>query len=75
MDHIVQEADKLKRALPAREREADRLVQSMEETRDKMQWVITQQQRQEAERQQGMQPLQQRQQKPQQQAQRQQGYK
>jgi hypothetical protein len=62
MDHLVQEGKRLKMALPAREREADRLVQSMEETRDKMQWVITQQQRQEEQRQQGQQPLQQRQQ-------------
>ena len=64
MDHLVQEAQRLKMALPAKEREADRLVQSMEETRDKMKWVITQQQRQ-----QGQRPLEQRPQ------QRQQGYK
>lgn len=50
MDHLVQEAQKLKMALPSREREADRLVQSLEETRDKMKWVITQQQRQTEQR-------------------------
>ncbi|KAF2622079.1 hypothetical protein BU25DRAFT_403418 [Macroventuria anomochaeta] len=65
MDHIVQEAQRLKLALPAKEREADRLVQSLEETRDKMKWVITQQQRQHEQR-----PLEQRQQQ-----QRQQGYR
>ncbi|KAF3046358.1 hypothetical protein E8E12_004807 [Didymella heteroderae] len=46
MDHLVQEARKLKDALPAKEREADRLVQQLEETRDKMKWVMTQHQRQ-----------------------------
>ncbi|KAH6638450.1 hypothetical protein C7974DRAFT_306861 [Boeremia exigua] len=64
MDHLVQEAHKLKAALPAKEREADRLVQSLEETRDKMKWVMTQHQRQTEQR-----PLEQRKQ------QRQQGYK
>ncbi|UPX11233.1 uncharacterized protein EKO05_0001850 [Ascochyta rabiei] len=53
MDHLVQEAQRLKAALPAKERAADQLVHSMEETRDKMRWVITQQQRQQEQRQQG----------------------
>ncbi|KAF9699756.1 hypothetical protein EKO04_002671 [Ascochyta lentis] len=53
MDHLVQEAQRLKMALPAKERAADQLVHSMEETRDKMRWVITQQQRQQEQRQQG----------------------
>lgn len=65
MDHLVQEAQKLKMALPAKERDADRLVQQLEETRDKMRWVMTQEQRQQESR-----PLEQR---PQQQ--RQQGYR
>ena len=53
MDHLVQEAQRLKMALPAKERKADQLVHSMEETRDKMRWVITQQERQQEQRQQG----------------------
>lgn len=57
MDRLIQEAHKLKMALPTREREADRLLQSLEETRDKMTWVMTQHQRQTEQR-----PLEQRQQ-------------
>ncbi|KAF3001794.1 hypothetical protein E8E13_002101 [Curvularia kusanoi] len=64
MDHLTQEAQRLKTVLPTKEREADRLVQSLEETRDKMKWVMTQHQRQQDPR-----PLEQRQQ------QRQQGYR
>ena len=64
MDHLTQEAQRLKMVLPNKEREADRLVQSLEQTRDKMKWVMTQHQRQQDQR-----PLEQRQQ------QRQQGYK
>ncbi|KAF1925312.1 uncharacterized protein M421DRAFT_423864 [Didymella exigua CBS 183.55] len=70
MDHLVQEAQKLKMALPTKEREADRLVQQLEETRDKMKWVMTQQQRQQNPR-----PLEQRPQQQRQTQQRQQGYK
>lgn len=65
IDHLTQEAQRLKMALPAKEREADRLVQSLEETRDKMTWVMTQHQRQQQEQR----PLEQRQQ------QRKQGYR
>lgn len=57
MDHLTQEAQRMKMALPTKEREADRLVQSLEETRDKMKWVMTQHQRQQEQR-----PLEQRQQ-------------
>jgi hypothetical protein len=46
MDHLVQEARNIKDALPAKEREADRLVQQLEQTRDKMKWVMTQHHRQ-----------------------------
>lgn len=45
MDALLQEAQRLQRALPDKEREAQRLLDSMEETRDKMMWVITQQRR------------------------------
>lgn len=69
MDHLVQEAQKLKMALPAKEREADRLVQQLEETRDKMKWVMTQHQRQQDPR-----PLEQRPQQQRQSQQRQPGY-
>jgi chromosome segregation ATPase len=70
MDHLVQEARKLKDTLPAKEREADRLVQQLEQTRDKMKWVMTQHQRQQDPR-----PLEQRPQQQRQPQQRQQGYK
>jgi len=46
MDQLVQEAERLRRALPEKEREAQELVDSMKQTRDKMRWVMTQQQRQ-----------------------------
>lgn len=46
MDALVQEAQRLRRALPDKEREAQRLLDSMEEVRDKMMWVVTQQRRQ-----------------------------
>ncbi|KAF1935713.1 hypothetical protein EJ02DRAFT_360897 [Clathrospora elynae] len=46
MDKLVQEAERLRGALPEKEREAQKLVDSMKETRDKMQWVMTQQARQ-----------------------------
>ncbi|CAE7202063.1 hypothetical protein PTTW11_08966 [Pyrenophora teres f. teres] len=46
VEQLVQEAEKLRRALPEKEREAQELVDSMKQTRDKMRWVMTQQQRQ-----------------------------
>lgn len=46
MDALVQEAQRLRLALPAKEKEAQKLLDSMEEVRDKMKWVMTQQQRQ-----------------------------
>lgn len=53
MDHLIQEAQRIKMVLPTKERQADQLIHSMEETRDKMKWVITQQGRQQGQRQQG----------------------
>jgi chromosome segregation ATPase len=46
MDALLAEAERLRLALPSKEREAQELVESMETTRDKMLWVIAQQQRQ-----------------------------
>ncbi|CAO2656547.1 Nn.00g053500.m01.CDS01 [Neocucurbitaria sp. VM-36] len=46
MDALVQEAQRLRLALPEREREAQRLVDAMNDTRDKMRWVMTQQRHQ-----------------------------
>jgi hypothetical protein len=46
MDVLIQEAERLRRALPEKEREAQKLVDSMVQTRDKMRWVMTQQERQ-----------------------------
>lgn len=48
MDALVLEARHMRQALPEREREAQNLVDAMVETRDKMRWVVTQQQRQNA---------------------------
>ncbi|KAI4605210.1 hypothetical protein J4E83_010753 [Alternaria metachromatica] len=46
MDGLIQEAERLRRALPEKEREAQKLVDSLEQTRDKMRWVMTQHERQ-----------------------------
>jgi hypothetical protein len=46
MDKLIAEAEKMRSALPEKEREAQKLVDAMVETRDKMKWVMTQQQRQ-----------------------------
>jgi hypothetical protein len=46
MEGLIQEAERLRQALPEREREAQKLIDSMKETRDKMRWVMTQQERQ-----------------------------
>lgn len=46
IDHLVEEAERSRAALPAKEQEAEALVQEMRETRDKMKWVMAQSQRQ-----------------------------
>jgi chromosome segregation ATPase len=46
MDALIADAEKMRSALPEKEREAQQLIDSMVETRDKMRWVMTQQQRQ-----------------------------
>lgn len=46
LDGLVQEAQRMRRVLPEREKELDKLVQSLIETRDKMKWVMTQHGRQ-----------------------------
>ncbi|KAF1842756.1 uncharacterized protein K460DRAFT_387050 [Cucurbitaria berberidis CBS 394.84] len=46
MDALLQEAQRLRLALPEKEREAQRLTDDMKETRDKMRWVMTQQRQQ-----------------------------
>jgi hypothetical protein len=46
MESLVREAERLRLALPEKEREAQKLVDSMKQTRDKMRWVMTQEQRQ-----------------------------
>jgi hypothetical protein len=46
MDRLVAEAEQMRSSLPDKEREAQELVESMKETRDKMKWVMTQQKRQ-----------------------------
>ncbi|CAN9319552.1 unnamed protein product [Alternaria sp. RS040] len=46
MEGLIQEAERLRRALPEKEREAQKLVDSLKETRDKMRWVMTQHERQ-----------------------------
>jgi chromosome segregation ATPase len=46
MDRLIREAEKMRSSLPDKEREAEQLVESMKETRDKMRWVMTQHGRQ-----------------------------
>lgn len=46
IERLSAEAAQMRESLPAKEREADRLVEEMKETRDKMKWVMTQQKRQ-----------------------------
>jgi hypothetical protein len=46
LDSLLEQAQTLRQALPQKEQEAEKLVESMIEVRDKMRWVITQQQRQ-----------------------------
>jgi hypothetical protein len=45
VDSLVQEAQHMRTALPSRERKAEALVTSMEDTRDKMKWVMAQKRR------------------------------
>lgn len=47
VETLMKEAKQLRVALPTREKEAAELVTAMEETRDKMKWVMTQKKRQE----------------------------
>ncbi|KAF2133043.1 hypothetical protein P153DRAFT_284319 [Dothidotthia symphoricarpi CBS 119687] len=46
LDGLVEEAQKMRLSLPEKEREAEKLIQSLKETRDKMKWVMTQHRRQ-----------------------------
>jgi myosin heavy subunit len=46
MDALVAEAEKLRFSLPEKEQEAQDLIESMKQTRDKMRWVMTQKKRQ-----------------------------
>ncbi|KAF1912224.1 hypothetical protein BDU57DRAFT_559505 [Ampelomyces quisqualis] len=48
IDRLSAEAAQMRSSLPDKEREAERLIQVLNETRDKMQWVMTQQKRQTA---------------------------
>jgi len=52
LEALVHEAQMMRRALPAKEHEAQRLVEQMEQARDKMKWVITQHERQQQQQQQ-----------------------
>lgn len=47
MDELVKEAERMRAALPDKEKEASDLVESMKDTRDKMKWVMSQKKRQE----------------------------
>lgn len=46
LDALVQEAERMRSALPHKEQAAQKLLDELEKTRDKMQWVMTQQKRQ-----------------------------
>lgn len=46
LDTLVAEAEEIRRVLPGKEKEAQKLIDSLIEARDKMLWVITQQRRQ-----------------------------
>ncbi|KAF2253110.1 hypothetical protein BU26DRAFT_419583 [Trematosphaeria pertusa] len=46
MDALIEEAERMRAALPEKEKEAAQLVEALKETRDKMMWVMAQQQRQ-----------------------------
>ncbi|KAJ4345384.1 uncharacterized protein N0V89_011514 [Didymosphaeria variabile] len=46
MEDLTQEAERLRVAVPRKEEEAARLVQELQLTKDKMKWVMAQQQRQ-----------------------------
>lgn len=46
LDGLVEEAQRMRLTLPEKEQEADKLIESLKETRDKMKWVMTQHQRQ-----------------------------
>ena len=46
MEHLTDEAERLRLVVPARESELNKLIEEMRETRDKMKWVMAQHQRQ-----------------------------
>ena len=46
IERLVSEAEELRIALPSKEMEAEKLVEEMRETRDKMKWVMAQKERQ-----------------------------
>ncbi|KAF2847564.1 hypothetical protein T440DRAFT_470864 [Plenodomus tracheiphilus IPT5] len=46
IEALLQEAERMRNALPDKEREAEDLVQSLVQVRDKMRWVVTQSERQ-----------------------------
>ena len=48
MDGLLKEAQQMRITLPEREKEATALVENIKDTRDKMKWVMTQKQRQDA---------------------------
>ncbi|KAL6711791.1 hypothetical protein ACN47E_002834 [Coniothyrium glycines] len=52
LDALVHEAERMRLALPEKERTAQKLIDDMEKTRDKMRWVVTQQKRQQQQQQQ-----------------------
>ncbi len=51
MERLVEEARQLRLALPEKEAEAQKLIEAMQETRDKMLWVMTQQAQQQQQQQ------------------------
>ncbi|KAI8940552.1 hypothetical protein NX059_004230 [Plenodomus lindquistii] len=53
LDGLIQEAVRLRRALPEKEGQAAKLLRDMEEVRDKMKWVVVQSERQREEQEQG----------------------
>jgi hypothetical protein len=50
LDSLLEQAQALRQALPQKEREAEKLIELMTQTQDKMRWVITQQQTQQQRR-------------------------
>ncbi|KAF2874891.1 hypothetical protein BDV95DRAFT_591658 [Massariosphaeria phaeospora] len=46
VDDLVQEAERMRAALPQKEKEAEELIKALQETQSKMKWVMTQKKRQ-----------------------------